>query len=303
MLYATDSCGTADTLEACIWVEEGDIAAIQRPTSLDTIVCEPGTICFDLPIEGTVLSTTATLGEWSMTDEGGQFCIEVRDDISAQVTLMAESECNTDTCVFDLNIIVLDQPVVQCPELKTVALCGPDTLVANLILSNGVNEFYNLMVSEPAWLAGEGDTVQVFIPVFDAGTQTITAVYTADGCAADTCSFDVTTTLNSPPTVMADDTTLTICELTEICVPYAATDIDGNLDTVYSSLARRSSTSVRARRSAALIARRRSGETSCSMMVRRTRAKFASRRRASANTRSSSLPWTPAAPRPPTPCW
>jgi len=49
-------------------------------------------------------------------------------------------------------------------------------------------------------------------------------------CGVDTCMFTVTAQFNRPPVVDAgDDTTFTLCDLSEICVPFTASDSDNNI--------------------------------------------------------------------------
>jgi len=89
----------------------------------------------------------------------------------------------------------------------------------------------NVRVNSAGYLSGN----QVCVPVTMAGTKVVRLI--AEGqCGVDTCVFNVTTVFNSAPVVTARDTTLSLCTLTEVCIPFTATDVNNNLKSVVASL-------------------------------------------------------------------
>nr|NIO08115.1 hypothetical protein [Deltaproteobacteria bacterium] len=52
-------------------------------------------------------------------------------------------------------------------------------------------------------------------------------------CGIDSCMFTVDVTMNSAPLVMMPpDTSLFVCELSEICIPVGVSDVDDNIQSI-----------------------------------------------------------------------
>ncbi len=107
-------------------------------------------------------------------------------------------------------------------------LCGVDTLYFDYTVSSSVE---SITVTAPAFISNN----QVVLPVADAGLYELVMV-ASGACGDDTCSFTVNTTFNTPPVLTAKDTTLTVCAIDSICIPFVVSDIDSNLVEVTSSI-------------------------------------------------------------------
>jgi len=226
-LIATDACGEADTAEICVIVEMGDFVQIDCP--LDTIdiwLCNAGEVFWPLDIMGDNYQVQTSSGTW----HNDSLCFFANTNGLYNIEVIATSECNKDTCYVLFDVLISEEVSITCPSDTTVLLCGPDTRCFQYGVSSNVD---SVRVSPPAYIINDST---VCVPLLEAGDSTMTMI--ADGpCGSDTCTFTVTARFNSPPDVDAgNDTTFTLCDLSEICIPFTATDIDTNIVNVTSSL-------------------------------------------------------------------
>jgi len=219
-VIAVDECGLADTLIACVTVEIGEFVLITCPE--DTVqaepICGPSEVCAPLEIVGNNYTITPSLGVYS----DGQLCFPADSAGLYAITVIGSAECNSDTCVLYVRVIIADQVTITCPGDTALMTCGPDTICLDYTVSASATE---VTVSPPAYLSEN----QVCVPLLQAGSLDITVIAISN-CDADTCSFNVTAAFNSPPSVVTGpDTTLTVCEPYEICIPFAIDDDDDNI--------------------------------------------------------------------------
>ncbi len=231
-IIAVDKCGAADTLEICITLEQPPLVSIDCPEPSGTVICGPGEVCFPVTIEGDPIEVITSAGTWA----NGELCIHSDEIPFNPITIIAVGECNSDTCVTEFQIDVAEPPVVECPGDTTVFLCGPDTLVFEVMTSGGHGPTEQLSAEPPAWITRttEGDFVN--LPVYESGEQLVTVIYSNPPCEPDSCSFTVTAEFNSPPVVDIEGLEREACELEEVCVPFWISDIDNNIDTIFSSV-------------------------------------------------------------------
>ena len=224
-IEATDVCGltTIDTI--CIQAEVGGYVEFECPTVLvaDSI-CGADSVCVPLTIGGEVNSVTTSLGIF----ENGQLCFFADTTGLYTVSLTATADCNEVTCEFTVEVNNKVDVTLQCPGDVDTLLCGTDTLYFDYTTSSSVT---SVIVSSPAYILNN----QVVLPIATAGSYTIQMSASGD-CGIDTCSFTVNATFNTAPTVTSIDTTLTVCSIDSICVPFNVLDVDSNVVDITTSI-------------------------------------------------------------------
>ncbi|MDH3938192.1 MAG: T9SS type A sorting domain-containing protein [candidate division Zixibacteria bacterium] len=219
-VIAIDDCDLADTLNACVTVDIGEYVQITCPE--DTVqaepICGPETVCVPLDIIGNNYTITTSFGSYAE----GELCFQADTAGIYEITVIGTADCNSDTCDILVKVIIPDEATIACPADTAQLFCGPDTLCFDFTVSAATT---SVAVSEPAYLS-EG---MVCVPVLEPGTIEVTMIASSN-CNADTCAFTVTATFNSPPSVVTGpDTTLTVCEPYEVCIPFTADDPDDNI--------------------------------------------------------------------------
>ncbi len=233
-VIAIDSCGAADTVEVCVTASFKELAAIDCPelSSEPIVYCDPAdtqlTYCLAIPVTGDDVSVTTTFGTWS----NDTLCFPIDSSGTYEITVIAASDCNADTCVISLPIEILPPVQITCPESiidPGLFLCSVDTVCLPYTITSTVSE-----VTVSGGEAFLSDTGTVCVPILQSGSQEITLIASGD-CGADTCSFTVVAQINRRPMITVQDTLAIVsCELTEQCIPISVTDLDGNLAEVSS---------------------------------------------------------------------
>ena len=224
-IIATDKCGLTDTLEICITIEQGDFVSILCPTDLPvTELCQPETICLPITIDGPAMDVTTDLGAFA----DGELCFPADTSGLYTITMIATAECNADTCIIKVPVDIAVPIDLTCPPDTSVFLCEPGTLALPFDITG---DYTDVVASGGAVI----DQDQVIVTLDEPGQYAYTI--TAFGpCDSTDCTFSVTASFNSDPTVAANDTTTVLCELGEVCIPFAAEDADENIVSVTSSL-------------------------------------------------------------------
>ncbi|MFZ5981940.1 MAG: T9SS type A sorting domain-containing protein [Candidatus Zixiibacteriota bacterium] len=234
---AIDTCDIETEDSILISVIEGDYVSIDCPEPIDTVLCQAGTVCIPIAIEGNLISlgetdSIRTYPAGITSYEDGRFCFLADSSGLYTLTLAAETQCNTDSCTFTVAVEILEPLAIICPNDVNLFVCDTLTVIEDIVISSSVTE---VIVTDtamvPAYIIGS----QVYVPIRQEGSREITL--TAKGyCGEVSCSFNVTADFNTPPVVVAGpDTVLTECELFEVCVPFTVTDIDGNIERIETS--------------------------------------------------------------------
>jgi len=225
-IRVVDECGLIDQQEICLEVALGDFVEIDCPETPfeEAILCEAGTVCVDLPVTGDGFTVTTDFGGWA----SGQVCFQADTSGTYVITVIAEAQCNSDTCIITIPVMILEPLAITCPENAQEFLCNPDTLCYDFSFAPASAQ---VTVSAPAFIS-EG---QVCVPVLAEGTQTIVLTVT-NQCGVDTCSFEVTSDFNAAPTIEVQNLELVECEFFEVCIPITIADDDNNLTVITTSL-------------------------------------------------------------------
>jgi len=227
MVYANDKCGTSDTLEICVDITTGNFAEILCPANpfKEDTLCKPGLVCVPLSVTGVNYSVTVESGTW----ESNQLCFSA--DTSGVYTLkvIASAQCNSDTCIVRVPMVIEPKIEIVCPGNQNVFLCGSDTLCYPLTVLGSVT---NITASAGAYIEGNN----VCVPFIVSGSRSIQVIASGE-CGADTCAFTISATINRAPIVtLGKDSALTVCTLNQICVPLTIQDFNSNIRTITTTL-------------------------------------------------------------------
>ena len=223
-LTVTDSCGLTDMVTICVTVDQLSSAYVACADST-VFLCGGGEVCVPVQVTGNYNSVSTNIGQYS----NGEVCFSVDTAGIYELMVITTADCNVDTCVSQITVSVGTSVAVGCPSDTAVILCGPDTLDFDLNLEGSYD---SLKISDPAFV--DGDFIRV--PITSSGVVSVSLIAYST-CGVDSCSFEINTTMNSKPSVNAGaDFEQITCLLEEICFPISLFDINGNLDTVYSSV-------------------------------------------------------------------
>ncbi|RKX27256.1 MAG: hypothetical protein DRP47_06840, partial [Candidatus Zixiibacteriota bacterium] len=219
-VIAIDDCGLADTADFCVTVETGDYVNIDCDFSEPYVfdLCDAQEVCVPLVVSGNGYTIEISYGLWA----DDQLCFLADTAGSYNITVIGTAECNSDTCIVPVIVTIAESVDIICPGDTTIPLCGEDTVCFEF---SATGAYDTITANSGAWVDG----MTVCVPVHEPGSQTINLIASGD-CGADTCEFTVAATFNTPPTIsITEIDPITSCELTEICIPVLANDIDGNL--------------------------------------------------------------------------
>jgi hypothetical protein len=249
-IEVSDSCG-ADTAEICITAEWNTFPEINNPDQ-KFYLCPGDSACFAISAydpdidDSLVIRQTSGPGMFKMiSPDSGVTCFLPDDLDSADYIFIYEA---TDRCLrgeivkggkclwcppipYDtvvVTVVIGEPAILDCPGDTSIFICAPDTICF------------------PVGAIPGDDPVQVFPPSawYNAETQSICfytnctvqkdlKVVVESDCGIDSCMFTVDVTMNSAPLVMMPpDTSLFVCELSEICLPVGIGDADDNIQSV-----------------------------------------------------------------------
>lgn len=226
---AIDECDATDDTTFCIIVETGNWVEIECPPWGPVLeCCELDTLCtsLELYISGSPYEIITSYG-WILD---GNLCIAPETCGVYDIDIIANADCNSDTCVFHIEVVLIEPPQLTCGTKAPVFLCEPDTLCYGFAVTPAGTPV--TIVSPPqAYIEGN----QVCVPILESG-EIYVELEAVNQCGIDNCAFSIEATINTCPVLSIDDTSLTVCELTEICVPFTVYDPDDNLDSVTTTL-------------------------------------------------------------------
>ena len=218
IIRAADACGAFDHDTIVVTVEFGESALIDCPTGpIDVSLCAAEEVCYMMDIAPAGAIVTTSFGYWS----SGQLCFTADTSGVYNITVIAQADCGTDTCVVTFNVDIGSAAEIVCPEPQTRFLCDPDTVCVPItVLMKG-----DTVTVSPIGTYSAGN---VCFPADTAGHYELTVI-ASTSCGADTCTVVVDVTLNSPP--IADDPPAVdtfLCDAAEICYQLTATDADND---------------------------------------------------------------------------
>jgi hypothetical protein len=225
-LIATDACGLADTSVVNVHLIPGDFVNIQCPAIplQPATLCGPGQVCVPITIDGPTYTVTSSFGTFA----DGKLCFNADTSGTYTSKIIATAPCNADTCIVQVTVLIQSTVEIICPPDTTLFLCAADTICLPYTASASAT---SVRVSAPAYLSNG----QVCVPVLSSGNQLVKLI-ASGACGADTCQFAVNATINTPPVVNAGrDTTLTVCQLGQVCIPFTVSDVNNNIVSITTS--------------------------------------------------------------------
>jgi len=146
------------------------------------------------------------------------------------ITIIATDECGAaDTAVTVVTVDLNDAPVASSPDDTTMFVCDLSQIcLSGFAYSDADGNISSVDVTGGILNSGE----ICFTPV--EGANAITLIVTDECGAADTAVTVVTVDLNEAPVASSpDDTTMFVCDLSQICLSgFAYSDADGNITSV-----------------------------------------------------------------------
>ncbi len=223
-VIADAACG-ADTCQLTFNVEIGSAAQIACPTPQSLFICEADNVCVPLGVMGAGATVTVSpIGSYS----AGNVCFPADTSGHYEITVIAATDCGSDTCVVVADITINDAPVASAPASPAdTFVCDPGPVCYQFGATDangGTLTFSKISGNGAVDASGEW--------CFNAtggGSYSVTARVVDDCGAADTVSLTVNVGLNQPPVVSADDATLFMCIVGQTCLPITLNDPDGNL--------------------------------------------------------------------------
>jgi hypothetical protein len=203
VVTATDACGETHSATRWVTIVEGEPVAIECPAPIVDTLCGSGMYC--VPVAVTPDTATVTVSPsgtyvWAT----GQLCVNLTESGIHEFRLIAETQCDADTCDIQLDITIIELPSIDCPDqIPYVFLADP----GEACLSLDINHAVVVEVSYGSWDAG-----QLCFQADTTGLYSFVVVATND-CAADTCELsvnvqvgqlDVTTIIDPDPMWMVE---------------------------------------------------------------------------------------------------
>ncbi len=217
VVQVTDSCGETgmDTVSVCVTF--GDFAQIDCPTEpIDVFLCNPDQVCQSIAIAPSGATVFTSYGTYS----SGQLCFNADTSGTYVITMIAEAECGTDTCVVTFNVDIGQAAQIDCPAPVSKFICASgDVCVPVGVFGSGA-----VVTVSPI---GNYSAGSLCFPADSSGHYEILVVAATD-CGTDSCLVIADVTINSPPVAVdppAVDTFM--CAPLQICYQFAASDIDG----------------------------------------------------------------------------
>ncbi|MBU0985327.1 MAG: T9SS type A sorting domain-containing protein, partial [candidate division Zixibacteria bacterium] len=224
----TDKCGQTDVDTAYIDVQVNSAPTISNLQDTSVYLCFPTQICVPVDIadiDDNLASVSVSRGTYA----DGQICILPYNQGGYEIVVTAVDECGLQAVDTVVITVKTDQGIsLECPEDTTIFLCEPDTVCFPI---GGIPEGAEVSVSGIAtyWDAA----AQAICFYSDCCLENTIGVTVTTACGSYSCDFRVSIQTNSPPlVVIATDTSIVQCELTDICLPVGINDIDGNISSV-----------------------------------------------------------------------
>ncbi|MEA3296334.1 MAG: T9SS type A sorting domain-containing protein [candidate division Zixibacteria bacterium] len=223
-VYADEDCGS-DTCEITFLVDIGSTANIDCGEPVELFVCDPGEVC--IPI--TVITPNATF-EVSPVGyyNAGNICFPADTTGHYEITVIASTECGSDTCTVVADITINTPPVADDPGPPVdTFLCIPGE-ICQLLTAGDVDG------GDLTWnrISGAGTIDASGLWSFTASTSdtfSVCATVTDECGAADTVCHTYYVTLNSDPSITLTAPKIFLCSSEELCLDYFVSDPDDNI--------------------------------------------------------------------------
>jgi len=242
----SDSCGRT-TAPFSIAVNVNSTPSINGFDSVITL-CDVEEVCFDVtasdpnPNDYLIISPVSGPGSFEATGNGtGTQCFMPDAVDSATYVFYFDV---TDDCLrgdgpiktppptpadsITITVLIDHPPVITCPPNDIVFQCTPEEICAQVSATDADNDVVVFsLIDGPGTI--DPETGEVCFTPNGEGTYTLTVAATDECGKSDTCSFSITVYLNQAPEITIRDTSVFLCEPSDICIPVTIDDDDGNI--------------------------------------------------------------------------
>ncbi|MCP4569240.1 MAG: hypothetical protein GY841_16825, partial [FCB group bacterium] len=227
VVRAIDECGLVSEQEFFVNFDLGNGVSIDCPIGVQPIsICGPDSVCLGISTLPQNSSLRVIEGDAVYAD--GSLCFYAAEAGLHEFTLVADSDCGSDTCTVTFDVSLNEIPQATAPDDQELFVCdlSPITLSGFSCFDNDDN-LASCDVDNGELVDGS----VTFTPVEGINVITLTAI---DDCEkTSTSQTTVTVTLNSPPvaTCPGDIEYVFSCEPQEICFGsgFTSTDPDNNI--------------------------------------------------------------------------
>jgi hypothetical protein len=224
MFRVVDPCGVADTAQTSVTVDANGVPVVTLPSDFAQDLCSPQQICVPVTIQDDGPTSIEVFPIGSFVN--GQVCFTASKDTTYCVTVRATDDCGAQgqdqICI---TVSVNANPTITLGPDKNLSACDPGDSVC-----------FSYTATDP-----DGTTPTVSIVVGHGTVKPGEVCFAADTAgryyfvvrAADQCGqyrdddIFVTVTMNRPPALIAaNDTTVLLCALEQVCFTNAFSDPD-----------------------------------------------------------------------------
>lgn len=219
-LTATNSCGSANTIQTVVVKKPPTISAIN---GISSSYCGPSTINPTAAVTDCSPLTTGLIYDWSFpggtpssASTASTGAISYTTSGNHIVSLIVSNECGA-SAVFTKTVLINDVPTVTTAPLSQTICSGTTTTVVNLTSNISAATFTWTATATPGITgfvpSGSGNSIPIrIINTSDSASGTVTYVITPSisGCAGTPSNYVIT--VNPAPTIITQPSSSTVCQ-------------------------------------------------------------------------------------------
>ena len=217
IVSVTDPCGVVAEDTVVVTVTLGEMAAIDCPSgAIDVFLCEADSIHQALTVTPDSADVSVSYGVYVdgilsfLADTSGTY----------NITMIAEVQCGSDTCMLTFNVDIGQAAQIDCPAASTEFLYQ----ASDICIPLGIYGAGAVVAVSPIGTYSGGN---LCFWADTSGHYEIEVIATTD-CGIDTCMVVTDVTINSAP-VAVDPTTPVdtfMCVADQVCYQFDASDVD-----------------------------------------------------------------------------
>ncbi len=207
IIGAIDACGLNDADTTNVTVTFGETAQITCPIDpVNYFTCEPGEVCFDIPIAPADASVEVSFGSYS----DGQLCFQADTSGMYEIHIAASSDCGSDECTVLFEVVIGESPVISCPTEPIVrTICEPQQICYELSITP--------LDAEVSASFGTYTDGSLCFVADTTGTYEI-EVTAETACGIESCTIIFNVELGEAPAVVCpEESTQFLCGPGEVC--------------------------------------------------------------------------------------
>ncbi len=225
----TDVCGAYCESQFTVDIKINSAPSIAFAAYNPFAICASQQICLDYtvsdPDDPQPRTVTLVEGSASLDTLNTEVCFTPATSGTYRFVIRVQDGCGSfDQDTIDVVVTLNSAPVANAGSDQTLYLCAP----TQICWSAGCTDVDNNLLSCDLTGPGTYDGYSICFTPTASGTYVFTLTAT-DACGAQTADqVTINVTLNSPPTIaLGNDTSLSLCQQQQICLPYSVGDPDG----------------------------------------------------------------------------